>query len=173
MTYTLIAHTEVGSGGTSGIVFSSIPQTFTDLLCVTSLRYNDNSVNGSAFIKLNGVTTNFSRRNLQGSGSSTTSGNASDSFIGNANGTTSTANTFGSLSLYIPNYRTSSNKSYSTDSVGENNATTIYQDLVAGLWSNSAAITSLEIYGFSNILQYSSATLYGITAGSTPGVVVS
>jgi hypothetical protein len=173
MTYTLIAHTEVGSGGTSGVVFSSIPASFTDLLVLASLRDNTSGVAGSARLKLNGSTANFSFRDLQGTGSSVGSGSGSNGFLGNTNGNTSTSNTFSNLMLYLPNYRSANNKSYSVDSVSETNGTTIYQNLVAGLWSQTAAITSLEISADSTILQYSSVTLYGITAGSSGGVVVS
>ena len=173
MTYTLIAHTEVGSGGTSGVVFSSIPATFTDLLVLASLRDNTAGIAGTVRLKLNGSSANFFVRDLQGTGSSVGSGSGAVNFLANTNGNTSTANTFNNLSLYIPNYRTSNNKSFSVDSVSETNATTIYQNLVAGLWSQTAAITSLEISADSTILQYSSVTLYGITAGSSGGVVVS
>jgi hypothetical protein len=169
----IIQHTEVGSGGASGVVFSSIPQTYTDLLVVASLRDSTSGVAGSARLKLNGSTANFSFRDLQGTGSSVGSGSGSNGFLGNTNGNTSTSNTFNNLLLYLPNYTSGNNKSYSVDSVSETNATTIYQNLVAGLWSNTAAVTSLEIYADSTLLQYSSVTLYGILKGSSGGVTVS
>ena len=51
----------------------------------------------------------------------------------------------------------------SADGVMENNATEAYQNLVAGLWSNTSAITSLTLAkSTGNFVQYSSASLYGI-----------
>ena len=45
----------------------------------------------------------------------------------------------------------------------KNNATFGNQSLVAGLWANTAAITSISVGGYSgNLAQYSSASLYGI-----------
>ena len=56
------------------------------------------------------------------------------------------------------------NKSVSIDSVTESNDTSYgYQALVAGLWSNSAAITNITLTPETgNYAQYSTATLYGI-----------
>jgi hypothetical protein len=76
---------------------------------------------------------------------------------------TSTANTFGNVAIYIPNYTSSNNKSISVDGVGENNATTAFADLYAGLWANSSAITSITLYNIiSDFAEFSTATLYGI-----------
>jgi hypothetical protein len=80
------------------------------------------------------------------------------------NPTDSTSNTFANTSLYIPNYAGATNKSYSMDAVTENNATLAGQTIGAALWSNTAAITSIEIasnFG-TNLSQYSSFALYGI-----------
>jgi hypothetical protein len=80
-----------------------------------------------------------------------------------------TANTFGNTSIYIPNYRSSAAKSFSVDAVTENNATLAYQNIQAGLWNNSAAITSISISFLSggNWAQGSSASLYGIRKFNT------
>jgi hypothetical protein len=77
-----------------------------------------------------------------------------------------TASTFSNGEFYIPNYASANNKSVSFDSVTENNkATDQILALNAGLWADSAAITSIKLEvngGTYNISQYSSATLYGI-----------
>jgi hypothetical protein len=57
---------------------------------------------------------------------------------------TATANTFGNTEFYIPNYTSSNYKSFSVDGVTENNATAAFA-LYAGLWSNTAAITSFRL----------------------------
>ena len=171
MSMTLIQHTELASAQAE-ITFSSIPATFTDLLVVFSTR---STFRQDTSVKFNGSTANFSDRYLIGTGSSVFSGTSPANFLGVLNGSGQTANTFASGQLYIPNYRTSAFKSWSVDSVGENNATEAYQNIIAGLWSVTDAITSVTIYQTNgdNLGQYSSATLYGITAGSSGGVVVS
>ena len=169
-TYTLIASSTVGAGGASSIDFTSIPSTYTDLLIKVSARA---AANGDTFshlkITFNGSTTGYSNRRITGSGSSAGSGSdGTDSIYQKygINGSASTGSTFGSLEIYIPNYTSSNYKSTSSDSVTENNATEAWMDLNAGLWSNTAAITSIKLQttyaGVENFAQYSSAYLYGI-----------
>jgi hypothetical protein len=94
--------------------------------------------------------------------------------LGYQSANATTANTFGNASLYIPNYTASQNKSGSSDSVGEGNESQVGLAIQANLWSNTAAITSLTLYDPSyNLMQYSSATLYGILKGTSNGVTVS
>jgi hypothetical protein len=150
----------VGSGGAASIDFTSIPQIYTDLAIKISARW-DASFNASTLsITFNGSSANFSSRVIEGSGSSVSSFTSTNN-IGNAQGTSSTANTFSSVDVYIPNYAGSNNKSFSADGVTENNGTIAYATLNAGLWSQTAAITSIGI-AISNLVQYSTATLYGI-----------
>jgi len=162
----------VGSGGSATIEFTSIPQTYTDLKIVLSVRSDRSSGTQSDFqLRFNGNSSNYSRRTVQGSGSaaSSVSGSAeSYGFIGTATQDTDTASVFGSAEVYIPNYTSANNKSYSADVVRENNATSGFQGLIAGLWSNTAAITSITFYVESNtqnFKQYSTATLYGVSNG--------
>ena len=159
-TFELIASTTVGSGGAASIDFTSIPQTYTDLVLKLSLRDSNNS--GTMFLKFNGVGTSYSAKGLYGTGAAAASENLTNASI-QANPSGFTANTFGNEEIYIPNYTGSNNKSYSIDSVTENNATTAYMELFAYLWSNTAAITSFSITQASgNIAQYSTAYLYGV-----------
>jgi hypothetical protein len=81
-------------------------------------------------------------------------------------GNAPTANTFGSASLTISNYTSSQNKSISSDSVSENNGTVGYQQIAAMSFTSSSAITSLTVVSYStnNLLEYSTASLYKITA---------
>lgn len=159
-TYTLIQSVTVGSGGAATIDFTSIPQTYTDLKVVWSLR---SSTSGNqVLISLNGSTTSFDSRYLSGNGASTASGTLAR-YAGVSAYTSETASIFSNGEIYLPNYTGSTNKSFSSDSVSENNGTTTYQILIAGLWSNTAAITSLTLTNNTgNWIQYSSASLYGI-----------
>ena len=166
MSMTVIEHIEVGSGGAASITFSSIPTdgTYTDLYLVLSGRTTETNIIDFLDVYPNGSTSNLSSQRLSGSGSSASSAANSRNYI---NASTSTSNTFANLELYIPNYASSNAKSISLNSVSENNAASAYQNIQGTLWDDTTAISSLElnpVYG--NFVQYSSATLYGITAGS-------
>jgi hypothetical protein len=165
MSMTLIQTVTVGAGGAASIDFTSIPQTYTDLVVKVSVRQTTGSF-PTLFFYFNGLTTNRSFRSLYGTGSSAISSNGTDAIAGLTTGSSETANTFGSFDIYIPNYAGSTNKSASADGVSENNATTSYQFLVANLWSSTAAITSLTLLTGGTLAQHSSASLYGITKGS-------
>jgi hypothetical protein len=177
MTYTLIERVELTSAQAS-ITLSSIPATFTDLHLLISIRSTENAVGSNAEITFNGSTSGYSSRLLYGTGSSAasaTGGTTKINWAPTTTGNNSTASTFGNASIYISNYRTSNAKSVSIDAVAENNATTNRLDLNAALWNNSAAITSIAFNWeqSANFAVGSSITLYGITAGSSGGVVVS
>lgn len=174
----LIQTVTVGAGGASTISLNSIPATFTDLLVVTSLR----GVNYGG-ITLNSNNSNTSMRVLWGTGTNAQTANYT-AFTYNIWQTisknASTSNTFGNAQIYIPNYLSSTAKSISIDSVGENNGTAAEQIISAALWNNTAAITSITFTSLDDNLapssvfaQYSSVSLYGITAGSSGGVTVS
>jgi hypothetical protein len=168
-TYEAIATVTVGSGGAANIEFTNIPQTFNNLLVKASLRdtRTDSPVTDTV-LTFNGSSSGYSVRVIYGDGSSAGSFSTSGAvyiagFYENTNQTTS--NTFSSCEIFIPNYTSSNNKSVSIDGTSENNATTAYASLVAGLWSNTAAITSLKLapmFGTMSFVQYSSATVYGI-----------
>lgn len=162
--YNLIATTTVGSGGASTIEFSSIPQTYTDLLLVCSGRSTRATTNDDFYIRFNGLSTNLSSRALYGTGSAAASfSDASIAYVGYLSAATSTASVFSSGSIYIPNYTSSIAKSISGDSVTENNGTAALQSLNAGLWNATAAITQITVYSANgSFVQYSSASLYGI-----------
>ena len=162
-TYTLISSVTVGSGGATTMTFSSIPQTYTDLLLKISSRNTTGGADNHR-ISFNGNTTSYSFRALEGNGSSAGSFNDVVRLVGLINGSTSTASTFSNNEIYIPNYTSSNNKSFSTDSVTENNGTTAYAQLWASLWSNTAAITSIDIDANTlTFAQYTTAYLYGIS----------
>jgi hypothetical protein len=163
-TYRLISSVTVGSGGATDITFSSIPATYTDLVIKGSFR-GAGAGSPSIMLDINGVSTNRTMKWLQANGSGSV---ASYSFttadIGTADTTTQTGNTFSSFETYLPNYAGANYKSFSGDSVQENNAAVAYADLMAGLWSSTSAITSLKVYiNGQNLVEYSTAYLYGIS----------
>lgn len=164
MSWTLIEHqaltssvasVTLGSGGT-------IPQTYKTLKVLVSGRMSAAFAQISVTANFNGSTANFSGRVLEGDGSGTFSYTAT--WTGVVPGSTMTSNTFGNFELTIPNYAGSTNKPYSLDAVIENNATLGYLNLIAGLWSNTSAITSIVMTntGGGNWISGSTFTLYGL-----------
>jgi hypothetical protein len=102
---------------------------------------------------------------LYGDGSSAGSYSTSSTYIQLGDTQYSaTANTFASVQVTIPNYTSSSAKSTSSENVSENNGTLAYQNVVAGSWTGTAAIASLQILGSSSFVQHSTASLYKVTA---------
>ena len=169
MTMTLIESKTLGTAQAS-IEFTSIPQTFTDLVAVCSIRTNRAANEDQVQIAINGVTTNQNSRELFGTGSGVGTGTTALIFF-YAAAANATSNTFGNGAVYIPNYTGSTNKSFSMDSVGENNATAAYQHIGAGLWSQTTAISSLRFeprpaLGGTQLLAGSIISLYGILKGS-------
>lgn len=166
----LIAKNEVGSGGVASVTFSSIPGTYTDLLIAASARSDRSGQyeDGVLLVFNSDTANNYSSRVLYAVGntaySSSTSAAAS-MWIAAVPGATPTASTFGNLDIYIPNYAGSTAKSASATAVSENNnSTNNWIGAHAGLWSGTAAITSIEIkprFG-TKFDQYSSFFLFGI-----------
>ena len=162
-TYTLISATTLTSSQ-STVSIGSIPNTYTDLHLVCSLRSDYTSATNNAYAYFNS-NDNGAAIFLYGDGSSVSiiNINYNESYSGNINAATSTSNTFTSYSLYIPNYLNSNYKSFSQDSVTENNATSAYAWLGARLWQYTAAITSINFrLQFSTYAVGSTFYLYGI-----------
>jgi hypothetical protein len=177
---TLIETKTLGTAATS-IEFTSIPQDGTDLVALLSLRSSRTpSTEGSRInLTFNSVFSSYGYRKLRGTGSAVSSssetGQAAANLYLHTTSSADTSNTFSNNFLYIPNYAGSTNKCFSVDSIFENNATAAAQHIVAGLWTNTAAITSVRfLEGTSNNwVVGSTISLYKITKGSSGGVVVS
>lgn len=165
-TYELIYSATVGVLGATSIDFTSIPSTYTDLLVKLSGRTNRSLEVDGITIRFNNDTTagNYSGRRIYGAGSGTPGSDTTYAGMPFMDAATSTANVFGNAEFYIPNYLSSNQKSFSIDGVGENNGTTVYMGLGAGLWTGTAAINRVSIYPETGItiLQYSTAYLYGV-----------
>jgi hypothetical protein len=164
-TYTLIASNVVGSGGVTSVTFSSIPNTYTDLIVKLSGRSSKANKQDSLSMAFNGTSTGYTNKFIEGDGAAASSFSSTDNGYnaGFVVASTMTANTFTSTDIYIPNYASSNYKSYSTDHTDEGNQSTVYSHLIACLWNNTAAITSITFsLAASNLVQYSSFYLYGI-----------
>jgi hypothetical protein len=161
MAMTLVSTVTVGSGGAASIIFTGIPQTGKDLLLLISAKSDQN---GSINIQINGDTgSNYTYRYLRGSGSAVLSASATTTNLDLDNQTAiNGANIFSNTQVYFANYAlTTQNKSISSDSVTEDNATTAWQLINAARWANNNAITSISISRVNfNLVQHSSASLY-------------
>jgi hypothetical protein len=176
-THIPIATVTVGSGGANTIVFSSIPATYTDLKILFNTRTDMNAGRGYIVFRYNSVAANYSYRYISMYDSAyTTAYTESSQIYGqliacNANGSDTTANSFGSGEIYIPNYAGSNSKISNIDSVTSTNLTSQMCAMSTSLSADTSAITSITLYAtdlFSpmspnkNFMQYSTATLYGI-----------
>lgn len=171
-TYELIASTTLSSPTTT-ITFSSIPQTYTDLLIRFNIR-NDVAGGGTynVALRINGNSgTNYFTQRLYGSGSSVSGfiGNSeTQTLAGQSNAAGDTANTFTSNEFYLANYKSTAGRFMGTTiSAGENNSVAAYSFLAMNYIANiTSAVTSIDILQTGvtyNFVQYSSAYLYGIS----------
>jgi hypothetical protein len=167
-TYTLISSTVV-TGSTYSITFSSIPQTYTDLVIKTSVRFPVNA--SSMELYFNSDQTSFySTTAARGAAAAASSFRNSDSV--NLTGytyagmvpSTYTADTFSSGEWYIPSYTGALSRQSYMMTCTENNSTVTNLVSSANLWRKSDAITSINIvqnFGYF-LVSGSSFYLYGI-----------
>jgi hypothetical protein len=171
--YVLLEKIVVGSAGASSVTFANIPQTgYTDLVVKASARTTDSNNTIYLGTEFNGNSTGYSARDLYGTGSTAASRVPTGTLAPVIPGNASTASVFSNMEIYIPNYTSSNAKSYTVDSVTENNGTTAFQALTALLWSNTAAITSIKLTPeLGSLVANSTFYLYGVAKlGTTPTI---
>ena len=163
-TFSKIASVSVGLLGASTVDFTSIPQTYTDLVLKFSNRASGASAGTGFLLTFNGSSSNYSRRIIFGEAGLTGSNTASDASVGVLNGSPETSNSFASAEIYIPNYTGSSLKSRASESVMAGNVSGgIYLIFYGSLWADTSAITSMTLTpNAGSWVQYTTATLYGI-----------
>jgi len=160
----LIETVELASAASS-ITFSSIPQTYTDLLVKVSARADGPGTGEIMNLAINGGGTSITTVLLEAFNGVRS---ATGRFIYIPPSGSVTANTFGNASIYISNYTSSNDKSLSVDAVTENNSTFAASQILAGLWANSSAITSLAFtLSGDDFVTGTVFSLYGITAGGS------
>ena len=165
---TLIASVTVGGAGSSNINFSSIPNTYTDLLLVFSLRTNNAANTNNSRIGFNSAGSGFSSKLVTGNSTAASSTNGiSNAYYTDSiwsNGDNATGGVWGSGQIYIPNYKaTSMQKSFSIDSVTENNLGTtgaVATGMAAGLFADTSAINYIEMFPSSSGAFNASSTVY-------------
>lgn len=173
MTYgTLIQTINLGAQAAS-ITFSSIPQTYTDLVVVMSLRAISTGTSRDVQLVPNSSSA-FNCRQMVMIGST---GNVSGSAqglndyinVGKCTAFDSPANSFGNAVTVITDYATTNPKRFSTNSTSVSGVSTSwsYMSISAGLTSATGAITSILVNVFqTQLAQNSSISLYGVLKGS-------
>jgi hypothetical protein len=160
-TYTPIA-TQTHPGGGGVITFSSIPQTYTDLILIMNTGIAGSG--GSMYVRMNGDSgSNYSQTTMRGSGSAVTSFRYSGSLIYLDYYGPTLDSTNSNYIIQLNSYsNTTTNKPVlvRTNAVGNSGAG---MEFHAGVWRSTAAITSLTIGPTGgNIFSGSTFTLYGI-----------
>lgn len=170
-TFDLITTTSLTTAQTS-ISFTGIPATYTDLRVTLTARSSlaSPSVQSAFKIQFNSDTSgNYKHRGYLGNGNST--GWSTDTATGETAITNqylpasvAGANIFGNTIMYIPNYAGSTQKTVNIINAQENNTQTAYTQTIIGLWTGTAAITSIQLTesNAANLTAYSTASLYGI-----------
>jgi hypothetical protein len=155
----------------ASVTFSGIPQTgYTDLKIVMSGRTT--GTDSPVKIEFNGVTTGYSWRRIYGDGTAASSQAASaDAYSLHVDTSSKTANTFSSSDIYIPNYTSSNQKSFSIETALESNSGSAGAGelfLMAGLSTSTSAITSIALTHLNaNLVAGSTFSLYGIADVNT------
>lgn len=166
-TYTLISASNISSS-TAGVTFSSIPQTYTDLIIRITSR-------GQSWIQMrfNGSTsTYYEIYGYQQSGSTGYGAVGPQSSIG-ASGwwqsvpTSNSADTFGTSEVYIPNYTKNASINQVLGILAFRNDTTTSTNgggtFMVGSWATTTAISEIYVFGSSNFVAGSKIYLYGIS----------
>jgi hypothetical protein len=162
-TYDSIATTTTTTASPA-VTFSGIPQTYTDLILVMSLRQNSTATSFGTGIRFNSDTgSNYSRTVLYGAGAGAVAFRETNQtrFFCSTGGTI--ANQFNLIRLNIMNYVSST--SYKSFAVINDDLADV-ASLSSGLWRSNNAITSLTITPYDdNATGFATGctfTLYGI-----------
>ena len=172
---------------TSSVTFTSIPQTYTDLKISVSGR-TTGGVGGSGELgtisfSFGSTSYTYSDRFLGGNGtapySSANSVVATSTPIYWVNGSGSTASTFASVNIDIPNYTLNNAKNFSYEATPEYNDSTLRMMLGSISTTKTDAVTEIILTaGQTAFAQHTTFYLYGIsnvtsTAKATGGIVSS
>jgi hypothetical protein len=156
----------ISSSG-SVLSFNNIPQTFTDLFIEINARTVYNGfADGYVYFQDGAGTSNYSSTITNGNGSSpgayryTNNGTLSLISMGGSN---TTANTFSSIRIHIPNYKSNTYKQCISESVAENNATLGILSIHSGLWRSFLPVTQINFSIANGFAVGSTFTLYGIS----------
>jgi len=166
-TYTPIASVTLGAA-TSSVTFSSIPQTYTDLILVN--YFATTTVNEDAYVQFNSDTgSNYSRTHVRGNGSTAGSGRASNQTycLIDLDSSGSTLNSGLQTITHFMNYSNTTTYKTLLSRSGTLGGSYTGTTLLTGLWRNTNSITSILVGCTTNTFVVGSTfNLYGIQAGN-------
>jgi len=174
-TWTLISTATVTASSQSSIAFTSISDTYSDLMLIGSIRGTRNGGDAAQlYMRMNGSTSEyrFGSINSDGTGSyyAVSSNNNSYAKLGyHSQNTTNQTNNYGGWQITIPNKLPAGNPFFVGYGAQEINATYNYISYVGGTNSGISAtnITSLEFFSQPDesfaFVQHSTISLYGLT----------
>lgn len=145
------------------VTFSSISQAYRDLIVVIDIGYSSLGASTAyASSRINGDTgANYYRVQMQGNGSTASSGNLNETFVNYLSSVTTTQRSM----VKVDYFDYSATDKHKTILLRENNGNV---DTVAGCvrWANTSAITTISIYEYSGFSFAAGSTfsLYGIGA---------
>lgn len=160
-TYEPISTQTLGSAVAS-VTFSSIPQTYTDLVLI--VNHSVTTGNPAIYGRFNSDTgSNYSRTLLLGNGSSALSSRGvSQTFLGLSVGIGSSTTREGIMICNVFNYTNTT--TYKTCIV-RNDAASLGTEASVTMWSSTSAVTAFEVYvSSSTFTSGSTFTLYGVKA---------
>ncbi len=182
-TLEVITNTVVGSGGTTSVTFSSIPQTYQHLMFIASAHSQRNASYDGSNTRMNSETSGNNQSQFTlvhsavdnptsgtfGATSETNDNRVSYLFDMPASASSSPGpDYFGYSVVYFLNYRWGEYKKVigrSNAPVDELDAWSYEQTLVTGSWRSTSALTSIRIDpGVTGWAEHSTFTLYGINS---------
>jgi len=168
-TYTLINSQVLGSN-TGIITFSSIPQTYTDLVLVVSAKVSSATYDISA-LRVNSVTSGYSKTYLEGNGTSVTSGRATAEIslrAGYLPGTNYTNQLSSDVYHFFDYANSTTYKTVLCRCNAYNTSTNFNVQTQVSLIPTTSAITqiTLQTANGANLVTGSTFKLYGIEAGN-------
>jgi len=149
----------------SGVTFSSISGSYTDLVLVSQNYMNGSQANLRIQVGNGSVdtATNYSETYLSGNGTTASSGrdsNVSHIFFTNTSYPQTTT-----FNMSIHNFQNYANTTTYKTILSRSNNADIGTDAVVGLWRSTSAINTIKIFPSNNLFEIGSIfTLYGIAA---------
>jgi len=171
--FTVLDHTEIGSGGASSWSKTSIPTdgTYDHLYLKASIRGEQAVKYDSLSLTVNGVTSSVYSNTVLFANSateqSTEEGVRADLVNAWWPGSSASANSFGNVEIWIPHYASSHYKAFLVQSgtgTTETGNTEWIVGMMAGLYNQTTAISSIAVasgWG-ADLAEYSTFTLYGV-----------
>jgi hypothetical protein len=154
------------NGSTSGASFTSIPQTYTDIVAICLVRTTETVAQTGIYTAVNTFTGTTSFTWLAGDGSVALSGRGSNpqyAWLGQINGASATSGTFSTVIVHYMNYsNTTTNKTVLSRTGSAAYSTAAFVNLI----QTTSALSRIDIVAnnLNNFAAGSTITLYGIKA---------